>query len=331
MALIKTPRQDVVVVVPPPPLLSVMAALFVQLRGGRLLYWSMDLNPDEAIAAGWMKPESISARLLEGALRYSLNASTSVVVLDRFMKDRIVARRIREDRVHVIPPWANDRTVSYDPEARESFRRQIGVDGKFVVMYSGNHSPLHPLNTILQAALQLKDNPAIAFVFVGGGSEFRRVKAFGLDHNLSNVVCLPYQPLEDLAASLSAADLQVVLLGDSFVGIVHPCKIYNILAVGAPFLYLGPAESHITDLRRYPGIAKMGHFFRHGDVEPVVSLLAQMGSDFVAGKTSRPVRPPDLDRFSQRSLAHALVELIDATGRTVRSNALWPQQRERLQ
>jgi hypothetical protein len=37
-------------------------------------------------------------------------------------------------------------------------------------------------------------------------------------------------------------------MGNAFVGIVHPCKIYNILAIGAPVLYIGPTPSHITDL-----------------------------------------------------------------------------------
>jgi colanic acid biosynthesis glycosyl transferase WcaI len=34
----------------------------------------------------------------------------------------------------------------------------------------------------------------------------------------------------------------------AFVGIVPPCEVYNILAVGAPSLYIGPKERHITDL-----------------------------------------------------------------------------------
>ena len=32
------------------------------------------------------------------------------------------------------------------------------------------------------------------------------------------------------------------------MGIVHPCKIYNILALGIPFLYIGPEVSHITEM-----------------------------------------------------------------------------------
>jgi colanic acid biosynthesis glycosyl transferase WcaI len=312
--LARMPRQDVVVVAPPPPLLSVLAALFVRFRGGRVLYWSMDLNPDEAIAAGWMKRDSPAAQILEKALRYSLRASSSIVVLDRFMKDRIVAKGIPAGKVHIVPVWSLDQAVYFEPDGREAFRRQLGVENKFVVMYSGNHSPLHPLETMLQAALQLRNNLGIAFVFVGGGSEFLRVEAFARELALPNVVCMPYRPLESLAASLSAADLQVVLLGDAFIGIVHPCKIYNMLAVGAPFLYIGPEQSHITDMQQYPGIARMGHFVRHGEVDRVVNLVTHLAADFASGSSSRPGRPADLDRFSQGFLMPSMMALIEAVG-----------------
>jgi hypothetical protein len=98
------------------------------------------------------------------------------------------------------------------------------------------------------------------------------VREFALRHELSNVKCLPYQPLDQLSNSLSAADLHVVVMGDAFVGIVHPCKIYNIMAVGAPALYIGPQPSHVTDLDSPTVFVKA-----HGDVRGVVEsvLLAR--------------------------------------------------------
>jgi colanic acid biosynthesis glycosyl transferase WcaI len=312
VALAMMPRQDVVVVAPPPPLLSVLAALFVRFKGGRLLYWNMDLNPDEAIVAGWMKPDSLAARILDAALRYSLHASSSIVVLDRFMKSRIVAKGVPASKVHAVPVWSLDQAVFFAHDGREAFRSRLGLEEKLVVMYSGNHSPLHPLDTLLRAARELQDNLSIVFVFVGGGSEVARVKTFARDYDLPNIICVPYQPLDQLAGSLSAADLQVVLLGDSFVGIVHPSKIYNMLAVGAPFLYIGPEESHITDMRQYPSIARMGRFVRHGDVDQVAALITKLAEEVATPSYIRPGRPADLDRFSQGSLMPCMIALIEA-------------------
>ena len=99
-----------------------------------------------------------------------------------------------------------------------------------------------------------------------------KVRRFAETHQLSNIVQVPYQPLSALAAALSAADLHIVTLGDPFVGIVHPCKIYNILRVGCPVLYIGPAESHVADLAsRIP--YGMIQSLRHGDVGGVVDCI----------------------------------------------------------
>src|SRR5258708_2945034 len=65
-------RFDVVVALTSPPLISVLGSLFVSLKGGRFICWVMDLNPDEAIAAGWLKENSFTAKLLFRLLGYSL-------------------------------------------------------------------------------------------------------------------------------------------------------------------------------------------------------------------------------------------------------------------
>ncbi|MGA9131867.1 MAG: glycosyltransferase family 4 protein, partial [Candidatus Sulfotelmatobacter sp.] len=233
-------RFDVVVAMTSPPLISFLSSLAVPGRASNLVFWSMDLNPDEAIAAGWLREKSLTARVLSRMLLHSLQRADRIVALDRFMKDRIRAKGIPAEKVVVVPPWSHDDRVSFDPAGREEFRALYKLSRRFVVMYSGNHSPCHPLETLLQAAELLAENEDVVFCFVGGGSEFGTVKERARSRGLRNVLCLPYQPIEKLAGSLSAADLHVVVMGDKYVGIVHPCKIYNVLAVKKPFLYIGP-------------------------------------------------------------------------------------------
>ena len=102
----------------------------------------------------------------------------------------------------------------------------------------------------MQAAERLKDDKSIVFCFVGGGSEFKRVRRWAEAGKRSNVLCLPYQPLAELSVSLSAADAHAIVMGDAMLGLVHPCKIYNVLAVGAPVIYIepGPATSRKSSI-----------------------------------------------------------------------------------
>jgi len=174
LRLLLLPRFDVAIAMTSPPLISLLAALAVPLKARKLLFWSMDLNPDEAIAAGWLRPESLTARLLSRLMLYSMRRAERIVALDRFMQQRIRAKGIAAEKVAVVPPWAHDDLVRFDREARRRFRDRHGLSKKFVVMYSGNHSPCHPLDTLLAAAERLADRPEIVFLFVGGGSEFRK-------------------------------------------------------------------------------------------------------------------------------------------------------------
>lgn len=246
-----------------PPLISWLAALFVQVRGGKFAFWVMDLNPDEALAAGWLKQGSWTTKCLERMLLYSLRRADTIVTLDRFMADRIENKGILRSKISVLPPWSHDRVVRYDAQGREQFRTLHGLGEKFVIMYSGNHSPCHPLATLLEAARRLAADAEIAFCFIGGGSDFEAVKSFARGHQLSNIVTIAYQSLDRLAGSLSSADLHVVVMGDAFVGIVHPCKVYNIRMLGIPYLYIGPKTSHISEMN--PAFTA-----RHGDVNTVV-------------------------------------------------------------
>jgi len=275
LKLATLPRFDIVVALTSPPLISFLGSLFVRIKGGKFLFWVMDLNPDEAIAAGWLKERSIPARMFSRLLHYSLLKSEKVIALDHFMRRRIVAKGVAPERVIVLPPWAHDN-VRYDAPGRKAFRAANGLSEKFVVMYAGNHSPCHPLDTLLEAARRLaQKHPDIVFCFMGGGSEQMKVREFTVEHGLDNIRCLPYQPYDLLAASLSAADLHTIVMGDQFVGIVHPSKLYNILSIGSPFLYIGPAESHVSEIAAQTKNSYGAYSARHGDVDTVVKHILE--------------------------------------------------------
>ena len=304
------PKFDVVVALTSPPLISFLGALFVRLKGGRFVFWVMDLNPDEAIAAGWLREQSVAARVLGSMLHYSLQHAERIVALDRFMLRRIADKGIPEKKLVIIPPWSHDDAVQYDPDGRQSFRARHNLAEKFVVMYSGNHSPCHPLDTLLRAAEQLATDCTIAFCFVGGGSEFNKVRGFAQEKRLSNVVCLPYQPLDQLGASLSSADLHVVVMGEPFVGIIHPCKIYNILAIGLPCLIIGPPESHLSDIVREAHLDGGARTVSHGQIETLVKYLQERAE---AGmRTAGPQPSTVAARFSKTAQLPRMIEAIES-------------------
>jgi hypothetical protein len=270
------PRLSGILFSTSPPQIGLGACGVAAIRRVPAVYWAMDLNPDQLITLGKIKPEGWTARILEAVNRFILRRSSEVIALDRFMAQRLHARGGLEDKLAILPPWPHQEHLS-GAAGRSSnpFRRRHGLEEKFVIMYSGNHTPSNPLQTLLEAAERFKGDPRIRFLFVGGGLLKRDIESFIQERRLPNVLSLPYQPLEELGHSLSAADLHVVSLGPHMAGIIHPCKIYGAMAVGRPILYLGPRPSHISDLLE---THRIGWQVDHGYVDAAAAAIAEAAS-----------------------------------------------------
>ena len=201
-----TPRLRGIFFSTSPPLVGGVASLVGLVRRVPVAYWAMDLNPDQLIQLGKIPAASVRARFLEAVNRFILRRSTLVIALDRFMAGRLHRRGRLEHKLIVLPPWSpEDPVATEDADARPAFsaiprltrhdanpfRLRHHLAGKFVIMYSGNHSPSNPLATLLEATLAFRDDPEVRFLFVGGGVAKKDVEAFIRRHDLRHVLSLP--------------------------------------------------------------------------------------------------------------------------------------------
>jgi len=268
------PRVRCLLVSTSPPMCSIAGLFLARVKRAPLKFWAMDINPDQLVALGKTSPTSLPARLFDALNRRLLKRAADVVALDRFMARRLESKVPTRVRMSVIPPWPHiERVDEILPHSENPFRDRQRLIGKFVVMYSGNLSPSHPIKTILEAALRLRDEPDLLFLFIGGGLGRREVEQLIEEYEPANVRLLPYQPLSELRASLSAADVHLVAMGNQMVGVVHPCKVYGAMAVGRPVLLLGPSPCHVSDiLERYD----VGWQIAHGDVDGAVRRIREL-------------------------------------------------------
>ena len=269
-----TKENDGILFSTTPPFIGLAAIIAKNVRNIPVFYWAMDLNPDQLLMLGKISEKSIVYRALESVNRLILKHSVAIYTLDKYMGKRIFARGDFNQKMKIAPPWAH---ISEQKRIQEylsnPFRGKHSIQPQTVVMYSGNHSIANPLTTLLEAAVQLKDDERVRFLFIGGGSGKAEVERYVQEHELRNVVSLPYEPIENLHNSLSAADVHVVSMGDKMVGIIHPCKVYGAMAVGKPILYLGPEPSHVSDILRE---VSCGWHVAHGDVAGCAKVLKEI-------------------------------------------------------
>lgn len=270
-----------------PPFVGILAVAVATVRRVPIIFWAMDLNPDQLIALGKLSRTSLVADILRYTNRKILRRTAIVIALDELMAERIRQQAARHIDVIVIPPWSPDAALVAVPRERNSFRSSHGLENKRVVMYSGNHTPSNPLTTLLDAAVALRDCSLLKFVFVGSGTGKQEVQQYVTHHALGNVLSLPYQPKSELPDSLSAADVHVVSLGSEMAGVIHPCKVYGAMAVARPILYFGPSPSHVSSIL---DASENGWSVQHGDVAEAVRVLRHIAT--------MPIS--ELDAFGQR-------------------------------
>ena len=272
LKLLRMPPFDVVISFTSPPMLGFLGALFCRWRGGRVIQWLMDVNPDTAIRVGYVKEGSWLANGLNALFRMTLEASDLVVVLDRWMKQTVLSKGISPSRVIIVPPWSVVPTENIPPLSRDTgFRKKYGLENKFILLYSGNHSLVHPLDTILEAAVHLKDRTDVHFVFCGGGVRVADVRRVVAENNLKNVLQISAQSRESYRDLLLSADLHAIVMGNAMSGLSHLSKLYGILWTGRPYVFIGPSESHVGDTLR---ASPFGFRVSHGDVPDLLTVIS---------------------------------------------------------
>jgi glycosyltransferase involved in cell wall biosynthesis len=236
-------RYDYVIVLTTPPLLGLVGAMARRLRGQRYGIWSMDLHPDAEEALGLLRSDQGLTRLLHRLNNTGYRNADFVVDLGYWMKQRLLRKGVPAGRLHTLPTWNKKDEVCPVPRAENPLVRELGLEDKFVVMYSGNAGLVHRFDEVTAAMQQLKAHPHLFFLFAGGGPRRKDVEAFARANDIRNFRYLSYFPREQLKYSLSLGDVHLLTLREDMAGIAVPSKLYGIMASGRPVVMVGPRAS----------------------------------------------------------------------------------------
>jgi glycosyltransferase involved in cell wall biosynthesis len=269
-------RPDVVVSFTTPPFIALVGLMSKWLRGSRAVYWVMDLYPDVPVACGVMKASSLPTRFFEWLSRFILRQSDANVVLGRCMRDLVLAKGTPEAKVSLIPVWAD--LAGIEPVVHEGnpYRTQWAAQNETIVMYSGNFGIAHDAATLCGAMELLRDEPNLKFVFVGAGKRRAEVEAFIKAKGLTNASWHDYQPREKLGQSLSAADIHIISIREGLEGIIVPSKLFGIMAVGRPSVFIGRETSEIA---RVLTETQSGIVVREGNPAPLAEAIRALVRD----------------------------------------------------
>ncbi len=269
-------QGDLVVAMTDPPLVSFPAALAAGWRGARLVNWLQDIFPEVAERLGLSAVRGPAGALARWARGYSLRVAALSVVLGDRMRETVVRLEPRcANRIAVIHNWADGGALRPQPHV-SPLRTQWGLEGRFVVAYSGNMGRAHDFDTAIDACEILRGEPAIAFLFIGDGYQRPRLEREARRRGLASISFHPYQSREQLGASLGVADVHLVSLLPALEGLVVPSKFYGVLAAGRPVIVIGDPHG---ELARIALEARCGLALAAGDAAGLAGAIRALSDD----------------------------------------------------
>lgn len=275
LATLKAGKYDLVFTVTQPPILGgILGTIGKFITGGKLMYQIMDFNPEQTIAVNYSGNKVVLKAMMWWDKRTCRKADI-VVTLGRDMQETLIARFHGKKVPNniVINNWIDEEKIhplAGDDEHVVAFKRKYGLEGKFVIMTSGNIGLYYDFENILKVMGYFKDDDSIRFAFVGDGGMKSTLTEYAKTNNLSNVVFIPFQKKEDLIYSLNSADVHIVTNARGIKGVSVPSKIYGILAVNKPIWGILEEDSEAWRIIEESGC---GVLVKAGDYESMRSSL----------------------------------------------------------
>ncbi len=227
-------RHDVVLVYSPPLFLAIAGYFISKVRKNRYVINLQDIHPKVLIDAGIIQNPLLKRILLSMETFNYLNANF-IIVYSEGNKKYLVDKHVNKDKIAIIPNWI-DTDLVQPGEKMNALRRELDLENKFVVTYAGSLTPAQQPETIVKAAVLLKDHNEIRFCIVGDGPSKPELHKLIADYKLINVCLLPVQTGKKYLDVLHASDVCLLSLSKDIPPQTVPGKLAEIMACGQPVI-----------------------------------------------------------------------------------------------
>ncbi|MFV0419972.1 MAG: glycosyltransferase family 4 protein [Dysgonomonas sp.] len=268
--LLKYRYYEVFYVTNPP--MSYLVSLFLHRPYSILIY---DIYPDALMNIG-MSENNILYRIWSGCNRKVFKAARCIFTLSEGMKSRLI-EYADSHKIHVIPNWSHSENFRPIHKEDNPFIKQYNLEGKFIILYSGNIGYTHNLESVVELAKLLSTEKEVQFLIIGNGAKKQKIINMVNAYGLNNCLFLDWQMQEILPYSLASADLGIVTINDKTSLLSVPSKTYHLLAAGVPLLCFASQDSELNKLiLEYQN----GYCFVHDDLQNIVSCIMNLKNDF---------------------------------------------------
>jgi colanic acid biosynthesis glycosyl transferase WcaI len=305
------PRPDVIIATSP-QLLCALAGWWISFaRGIPFVFEVRDLWPESLTAVGIGNEDSLLHHTLAAIAGFLYERSDRIVVVSpAFRKHLIEHWRVPEEKIAVVENGVEADLFAPLPNAsNQALRRELGATGKFLACYIGTMGNAHGLETLLDAAHQLRNQePEVLFLLVGEGAEKARIKALAQSRGLTNILFIDQQPREKIPAFISASDVCLVLLRKTDVfKTVIPTKMLEFMSCARPVILGVDGQA-----RQIVEEAGAGLAIEPENADALAQAITQLASNVELGVTlGQKGREHILQYFSRQRTAEKYIQVLE--------------------
>ena len=267
-----TSRDSILLVISAPPYNGFLAALTKIFINYRYFYAIKDVYPDVMVSNNLIENDGLIYRFLNMATKISYRYADRVFSLGSYMTERIRNKVTDNNKIIEIPNWGFEEL--YPVQKKDNpLIGELNLNDKFIVLYSGNHGYGHEFDTVLEGAKRLsKEYDDIYFIFIGGGVRFNELQEFKDNNPDAHILIFDYLPFEQLNYGLNLGDISIITMRDKWEGIMVPSKIYGIMAVGSPIVYVGPESDISLTIEK----CNCGFNIKNGNVDEFIKRIKEL-------------------------------------------------------
>ncbi|UCD65149.1 MAG: glycosyltransferase family 4 protein [Candidatus Zixiibacteriota bacterium] len=269
-------KFDLVIASSPPVTTPLIGFILSKVRKCKFVLEIRDLQPESSEDFGNLS-RSPFTRNLKRFMHYLYCKADAIVSVTDGITEYLETIGIPQQKVVTVKSGVSS---DFMDTHSNGIRRKFGWEEKFLVLYAGTLNWAHSLETIIEAARHLTDQPDIYFAFIGDGQQRGVLEGMVRDYGLKNVGFFGLQPLDEIPYFLKASDVLVESLKEVPVTKgTFPCKLFEYMASGKPIVFGSAQGEAVRELEKAGGALS----FRTDDPEKLSELILKLRNGEIDG------------------------------------------------
>lgn len=266
---------DAVIVYSPPLPLALIGGMIKRKYIAKFILNIQDIFPQNAIDLGILKGwkykpaiwlfEWIERKVYKTADKITFHSEGGM----KFLMEK---KGVNPRKIATIYNWVD--VASYQNLTKNlSFRKQWGLENKFIILFAGIMGPAQGMEFVAEVAKGVSDIKDIVFLLVGDGMEKGKIEKLIKEYDLENIIIKPFVSKEEYPYLVKDADVGLVCLSSNNKTPFVPGKFLGYMAAGKPVLaFLNKESDGFTLIEK----SKCGYAATSEDIGLAAELVKQV-------------------------------------------------------